>query len=208
MAAQLAHHLSHKSALALLPHATITSPIELVRREHDKHFNRWPPHINLIYPFLASPSESQPTNSHMGEQNSPCLKQHIQQRIEKAVKTIPSFRTSLSADPPGVFSHGKRSKTVWLGPTSDRAGQLQAALQAEFSECDADTRPFVPHLSIGQAASDAGAQRLGETIRAQVLEFTKTQPVLDWDVDRVFVIERKGYHDRFRVVGAIELGEM
>ena len=28
---------------------------------------------------------------------------------------------------------------------------------------------------------------------------------LDWLVDKVYVIERKGFHDRFKIVGAIEL---
>ena len=192
MATQLAPHLSYKSALALLPRAAIASPIEQVRRDHDKHFNRWPPHINLIYPFLACPSEKEP---------------HIRQRIQKAVAGVSPFSLSLSADPPGIFSHNRRSKTVWLEPTCtlDRLRQLQAALQAEFSECDADQRPFVPHLSIGQADSDDGAQRLAETIKAQVVDFTKSQPALDWDVDQVFVIERKGFHGRFGVVGAVRL---
>jgi hypothetical protein len=30
---------------------------------------------------------------------------------------------------------------------------------------------------------------------------------LDWYVDKVFVIERKGYHDRFKIIGSIDLGQ-
>ncbi|CAI6336330.1 unnamed protein product [Periconia digitata] len=205
MTAQLAPHLSHKSALVLLPSSAITSPIELVRRVHDRHFRRWPPHINLIYPFLAFPSEKQETDDAQNAA-SPQLKQHIRQRIEKALANTSPFRTSLSADPPGIFSHSKRSKTVWLRPASENFSALHAALQAEFQECDADQRPFVPHLSIGQANSDPGAQRLSETIKAHALEFTNDQPTLQWDVDQVFVIERRGFHDRFRVVGAVNIG--
>jgi hypothetical protein len=29
---------------------------------------------------------------------------------------------------------------------------------------------------------------------------------LDWFVDKVYVLERNGYHDRFKLVGSIGLG--
>jgi 2'-5' RNA ligase len=206
MAKQLPAHLAHKSALALLPPISITTPIESVRRAHDKHFARWPPHINLIYPFLASPSAM----SDEGDSSSLQLKEDIRSRIRKAVQQLEPFHVSLSADPPGQFSHSKRSRTVWLGPSTERVQQLQAALQAEFAECNADQRPFTPHLSVGQAHSDAGAQTLGDEIKRSVTDFNKddsTPAALDWYVDKVYVIERKGYKDRFKVVGYIDIGQ-
>ncbi|KAH7407036.1 2'-5' RNA ligase superfamily-domain-containing protein [Phaeosphaeria sp. MPI-PUGE-AT-0046c] len=209
MAKHLPAHLSHKSALVLLPHASITAPVEAVRRLHDKHFARWPPHINLLYPFLASPSE---TAEHGNESNPPQLKESIRVRLQKAVQSTRPFDVSLVADPPGMFSHSKRSKTVWLGPSTNKVQQLQQALQNEFSECDADKRSFTPHLSVGQANSDSDVDKLKIEIKSSIAEFVRTEegaPVaLDWTVDRVFVIERKGFHDRFKVVGSIDLIEV
>jgi 2'-5' RNA ligase len=207
MARQLPAHLSHKSALALLPPASITAPIESIRRVHDKHFQRWPPHINLLYPFLASPSEV----SAQGEGNeSPQLKDSIRTRVQQAIKSIKPFEIALSADPPGTFSHSKKSKTVWLGPSSQSVQQLQAALQVEFTECNADPRPFTPHLSVGQAHSDDHARELGDLIRNSITAFANRSegaPVaLDWYVDKVFVIERKGFHGRFEIIGSIDIG--
>ncbi|KAF2247105.1 hypothetical protein BU26DRAFT_596879 [Trematosphaeria pertusa] len=211
MAARLPPHLSHKSALALLPPSTIVAPIEAVRRVHDRHFARWPPHINLIYPFLASPSEVE--DAQQGDHPlPPHLKEGILLRVQKAVKEINPFHMSLLADSPGAFSHSKRSKTVWLDPSSDSVSQLQAALQAEFAECDANGRPFTPHLSVGQANSDAGARKLGEEIKTSISEFLGNHPTdqpiaLGWYVDTVYVLERKGFHDRFKILGAVELGK-
>lgn len=207
MARRLPAHLSHKSALALLPPSNITAPIEAVRRVHDKQFDRWPPHINLLYPFLASSSET----TEQGEASIPHLKEDIHTRIAKVTKNHEPFHVSLLADPPGVFSHSKRSKTVWLGPSTQSVQQLQAALQAEFSECNADQRAFTPHLSVGQARSEGGAESLRKEIKKSIREYlaaTKegTPLSLDWHVDKVFVIERKGYTDRFKVIGTIELG--
>ncbi|KAF2033961.1 hypothetical protein EK21DRAFT_48927, partial [Setomelanomma holmii] len=209
MAKSLATHLSHKSALCLLPPASITPPVEAVRKIHDKHFERWPPHINLLYPFLASPSE---VNANAEEGAAPHLKEDIRVRIRKAVKPFLPFHVSLQADPPGVFSHSSKSKTVWLGPSTQSVQDLQAALQAEFAECDADQRPFSPHLSVGQARSDQAAKAVGKEIKDSILKFIAEQKeedavALDWYVDQVFVIERKGYNGRFKVVGSVELGK-
>jgi 2'-5' RNA ligase len=200
-------HLSQKSALVLLPRRSISPPIEAVRRVRDKHFARWPPHINLLYPFLASPSQSaDPGDNQASLQLKPC----IRLRIQEATKALPSFHVRLRADSLGVFSHAPRRETVWLDPATQRVQQLQAALQAEFAECDADQRPYTPHLSVGQANSIKGAQQIGEEIKDSITNFLATkdgQPAsLDWLVDQVYVLERNGYHGRFKLVGSIGLG--
>jgi 2'-5' RNA ligase len=206
---RLPSHLSFKSALALLPTGAITPPIESVRCVHDAKFARWPPHINLIYPFLASPSES--TSS------GPVLKKEIQARINGVVQKTQPLIMELNADPCGVFHHSKRSKTVWLKPViaGDAVHRLQAELQAEFAECDADDRPFTPHLSMGQAKSQTGAEALMTEVKKTVSEFTSQRTsgeeklqssALQWHIDTVFVIEREGFHDRFKIVGAVKLG--
>lgn len=268
---RLPTHLSHKSALVLLPPSSIAKPIEALRRKHDKHFDRWPPHINLIYPFLASPSVSVTRRDaddnllHQGDH----LKLEIQSRIRDVAKKVQPFRIQLAADPPGYFLHGKKSATVWLNPLDDVTGQespskvvagkagfedddddanlddsdpssilslasievkkLQAELQAEFAECDAETRPFRPHLSIGQAVLDNSIDKLSQEAAEIVRDFmqeksedagqarpkiqdmsTSDEPSsarLSWNVDKVFVIERKSYTGRFKVVGVVELGE-
>lgn len=203
MALKLPAHLTYKTAIALLPPSGIALPIEAVRSVHDKNFQRWPPHINLIYPFLASPLET-------SDSNAPRLGQAIQARLEKATSSILAFQLSLDADPAGTFHHSKSSKTVWLRPVpDDNVKQLQAALQAEFAECDSDQRAFTPHLSVGQARSDKVAEQLRKEIRNKIVEFRPPQKdahaMLDWFVDKVYVIERKGFHGRFTVVGSVDL---
>jgi 2'-5' RNA ligase len=143
------------------------------------------------------------------------LKPEILSRIERALKDIRPFRIALDADPPGFFSHGEGgSKTVWLGPTTQRVQQLQAALQKEFSEVNADRRPFTPHLSIGQVKSQFRLDELRALIRKRISEYLGRSSdeealplVLDWHVDQVCVIERNGQKDRFKVVETIKLGE-
>ena len=200
--ARLPAHLTYKTALALLPPAAIAPAIESVRRVHDRHFERWPPHVNLIYPFCVSPAETADPGIR--------LKSDMRARIEAVATTFHPFRVSLSADPPGTFVHSPRSRTVWMALSSEPLQRLQAALQSEFAECDADQRPYTPHLTLGQARNDHQVHQLSEEIKHSVLsntEIHKDSPLaLDWLIDKVYVIERKGFHGRFEIVGAINLG--
>jgi 2'-5' RNA ligase len=92
---------------------------------------------------------------------------------------------------------------VWLGPTKQSVHDLQAALQSKFSECDADQRPYTPHLSLGQARDASGVAEL----EAKIQEAVDSPTALSWNVDKIFVIERKNFKDRFKIVGTIELGK-
>jgi hypothetical protein len=40
-----------QSALCIIPPEDLWEPIQHIRRERDKAFPRWMPHINLLYPF-------------------------------------------------------------------------------------------------------------------------------------------------------------
>jgi len=223
--ARLPAHLSYTSALALIPPSRIAAPIETIRRVHDKNFARWPPHINLLYPFLYLPTEPgqgqlsliETSDEGVKSLSGMQLKADIRARIQQAVKSIKPFDVTLDADSLGIFSHrsGKRSgwtsKTLWLEPSTLLIQHLQAALQAEFKECDAEKRPFTPHLSLGQAESDYAALRLREEARRVVAGSVGQEGgasgLLHWHVDKVHVITRKGYRDRFREVGSIDLGQ-
>lgn len=42
-----------KTALAIIPDAASWPTIQLLRADHDRHLRTWPPHINILYPFVA-----------------------------------------------------------------------------------------------------------------------------------------------------------
>ena len=113
-----------------------------------------------------------------------------------------------------MFAHGGRSDEDGV---SRRLVALREALQLEFAECDADPRVYVPHLPVGQASGLGDTRRLGGEVEGVVGEFAgglvgsggrdgrDGEGVLVWCVDRVFVIERMGFHDPFQIVGDVEL---
>jgi 2'-5' RNA ligase len=196
----MATHISNEYAVALLVPPRIArrfwqlcNPSASVR-EHNKHYKQWPPHINLIHPFLADPTEA--TENMPAELKRPIrkvpvvqlqkppLKLCIQDRLTKAVKSIQPFHVSLPADPTTMFSHDNPKRTAWIGPSSDLITHFQAALMAEFSECDQDKRPFTPHLSLIYA----------EPITKSVSSSMEPGSVIDWRIDKVFVIQHKASH--------------
>lgn len=164
--ASLPEHLSHKAALILLPPASIQPPIQQLRRKHDRNFRRWPPHTNLIYPFLTSPS------NRMDE-----IRLRITSAFEKLGQEMRPFSIPLRLNHASRFQHSKGKATIYLTSSDQdqiqKVKELQASLRSEFSECDADDRPFVPHLSLGQAKKTRGIAGLHEDLDIAMKEFPR-----------------------------------
>lgn len=43
---------SHKSTVCIIPPLAVQQAVQRIRCFQDKSFVRWPPHINLLYPFI------------------------------------------------------------------------------------------------------------------------------------------------------------
>jgi 2'-5' RNA ligase len=127
--------LTHHSAVVLIPPEEVWGPIQAVRREHDRQFRRWMPHVTLLYPFL--PREA------FGEA-APLL--------ERACAGIAPFRVTLREF--RGFRHRGRRCTLWLAPEPvDPLLGLFATLARAFPECAAAPKlPFEPHLSVVAAS--------------------------------------------------------
>jgi 2'-5' RNA ligase len=106
--------------------------INLVRREHDKAFERWMPHINFIFPFIPE------------DQIADAVA-----RLGPALKQIPAF--DLVLDTIGHFEQ-RDGCTVHLKPSDET--QLQrvfAAIRSALPEIPArHGGEFHPHLTVGQ----------------------------------------------------------
>lgn len=131
---------SYKSAVVIIPPETKWSIIQQIRKEIDKKYYRWMPHITLIYPFV------------------PILDLQKAKNILSAQKWS-SLLTSneLKLDEIKYFSHGNNSYTIWAEPTpSDIIHSLFRQLMILFPDFDdVDSFPggYTPHLSLGQAYS-------------------------------------------------------
>jgi len=164
------------TAVVLIPPPELWDPIQAIRRVHDKHIERWMPHITLLFPF-------HPADLFAG----------AEPEIEAAVRGLEPFRVRLAR-----FQYFAGPKTAWLEPEpGDAVRRVQSALQARFPDCDDVARfpgGFRPHLSVGQGTPDLAAK----------LQAAWTP--LEFDAREVALIRRDGPDDPFRVHRAFPLG--
>ncbi|MBI4878820.1 MAG: 2'-5' RNA ligase family protein [Planctomycetes bacterium] len=171
---------THKSALCLIPPEGTWEPIQAIREVHDRQFERWMPHVNLLYPFLPAREF---------EAQIPV--------IARAVQEIRPFLVRLAAF--SFFQHPSGGATVWLRPEpAEPLIRLQQDLERAFPELGDTSRSaggFTPHLSVGQASSAAHARRLIERLERE-------WSPLSFLADHVALIQR-GAATPFRVARRI-----
>ena len=172
----------YRSAVVVIPSADVLPTIQRIRRRYDRRFDRWMPHINLLYGFV--PEE-------YFEEAAEAIALALAQWQPFEV-TLTSFET---------FTH-RSSCTAWLRPVAqppDALHQLQAVLQQLFPQCDEQSKKsgagFTPHLSVGQfpTAQEAKAQ------------LPSWHPV-SFLVDSVALISRRG-DEPFEVRYRVHLGQ-
>jgi len=92
-------------ALCLLPPPSLAQTIDVVRAAHDKAHPRWPPHINIAFPFVDDVV--------------------VYGAIARALVDVAAFTVSLGDS--AVFGHGKCAATVVDGGACARLMRLAEA---------------------------------------------------------------------------------
>lgn len=195
----------HHTALAIVPPSDDTECwtqlTELRCRCRDKGFYRWPPHINLVYPFIDS-------------SEFPLFAERLTHSLAKTA----SFEVSLSRM--DTFG-GKNSGVCWLDPCTDKANigaknvstyetlsQLHTnvtnVLENESLDCGSvskqqPARPFRPHLTFNHSPNLAAATAI---VKAEQENWTG----LSFCVKELYLLERRQPDDQFRVVAIVPLG--
>lgn len=183
---------SFKVAVVLSPPESAWGPIQTIRRAHDAAYSRWPPHVNLLWPFAAEET---------------LLETRACERLAAVAAATRRFRVSLREF--CTFEHSSKV-VVWLRPDSQPANSvetLRAALAAAFpefvsteqhaaaaasaeSEGDAHQQ-FTAHLTVGQFPKKmAGPARRQLQSRWAPIEF---------DADCVQLLVRTGDDEPFHV---------
>jgi len=180
----------HHTTVALIPPDAAWPPIQAARwLVRDKGLWRWPPHANLLYPFVA-----------------PRRFREAAPVLAAALADIAPFEVTLSEM--RIFTH-KRSATLWLHPAAngEELQQLQAALQRAMPQCDAQTasfgNTFTPHVTVGHFADEGAALEARATIQA-----SDAWPAegVKFQVDCVIMMARDGPDAQFEPRWRLPLG--
>jgi len=131
--------LTRKTALVVIPPAESWPPIQAIREKYDRKNRRWMPHITLVYPFL--PREQFDS---------------VRRFLADACGEPPALESQLAEF--STFRHRRDNYTVWLRPEPEEPlVKLQAALCQSMQEAGGSgtSKPFQPHLSVGQVTGRA-----------------------------------------------------
>jgi 2'-5' RNA ligase len=161
-----------------IPPDHLWEPIQRLRKQHDRRYRRWMPHITLLYPF-------RPVSAF--ERVTPLL--------TRVCRTLEPFEVKLRRF--DLLFHSRRKATLYLIP--EPAGtlkELQRALLETVADCDDVTRfagGFEPRLSVGQIRSREARALCAELQAAwQPLAFTLSQVCLIWRNDPPDEVFRTG----------------
>ena len=184
--------LMHHTTVALIPPDEAWPPIQEARKlVRDKGLWRWPPHANLLYPFVA-----------------PRLFRAAAERLALAVGGVEPFDVRLREL--RIFKH-PRSATLWLHPEPSRENaliELQAALQSAIPHADQQTAghggSFTAHMTVGSFPSEEAALAAKEEIMAAAL--WDAEEGVTFTVTEVVVMARDGAEGQFEPRWRIPLG--
>ncbi|MFX0029173.1 MAG: 2'-5' RNA ligase family protein [Candidatus Hermodarchaeota archaeon] len=159
----------YNSAVVIIPPQENWAPIQEIREIHDRGYNRWMPHITLLYPFR--PKTEYPI---------------LEKEFTNICKEISPFELSLRDFK--YFSHGRQNYTIWLNPKpTNLIINLQAEILKIVPDCDDVNKyknGFKPHLSVGQIK---GKQKLLNIIP----ELQKDWREIKFLLDKVYFISRE-----------------
>jgi 2'-5' RNA ligase len=157
---------------------------------------RWPPHANLLYPFV----DIRPTNS------TDPVDLDVIERLSAACRQMEPFPCRL--DSFGAFG-GARRGVLWLYPdsrsedcSSEPVVQLQLLLEEQFPVCtdQRKTGEYNPHMTLSHFTS------LAEALAAQERLEEKWPTDLGFVVDAIYLLARRGDDGQFLRVADLELG--
>lgn len=176
---------THQTAVVIIPPNAVWQPIQEIRRQYDRHYRRWMPHINLLYPFL--PQEAFP---------------ELQPSFQNVCTNFPAFELTLSTI--RFFRHRRGNYTLWLQPEPPepliRLQQKLLDIVPECADVSRHTGGYTPHLSIGQAAGKEALQQLLD-------ELSPSWKPLAFSVDCIYFIRRDNPpNDIFQIAQRISLG--
>ena len=200
---------SHCITICLVPSPSATKvwdQLTAVRREcRDPGFYRWPPHANIVYPFLEPIYDE----SESKDDQRINFRNEIAMHLSKAAMQCEPFDVTLNSF--GTFGGNQRG-VLWAYPMSKYTQprdndddepliNLHGLLEQQFPICNEQRKSgaFHPHITLSHYATNADALAAKEKIESG------WEPV-SFRAHEIYLLERKGDDGQFKISATISLG--
>ncbi|KAL0944181.1 endonuclease exonuclease phosphatase [Colletotrichum truncatum] len=167
---------NHDTAICLIPPDELCHSVNRLRFDNDKAYSKWPPHVNLIYPFIRSTSKDDLL------QNCSAIVSCLKARTGSS-EPAP---LSICLDSPGLFSHRKGSTLFLCDKNEDNVSRL-ALLRDTILAAIGETRsgPYNMHMTIAQCEDTSPSSKL-----EFLLEKLRRLPPVAWHASQLVVLTR------------------
>ena len=202
----------HTSTVCMVPPESAVFAWEQLSKARlqlrDPGFYRWPPHANLLYPFVNLSTKT--VVSGKDEINGAKLRlEYCLEKLGEAASQCSPFNVTL--DTLGTFG-GKKRGVLWMYPKSFREDslstanepliELQGYLQEVFPYCNDQQKiagVYNPHITLTHCANVDDAEELKKDIENWWKPIT-------FPCSEIYLLERSGDSGQFKILAIIKLG--
>ncbi|KAI1367322.1 hypothetical protein F5Y08DRAFT_74838 [Xylaria arbuscula] len=179
---------SYDTALCIIPPKRFWPLLNDLRSLYDKAYEKWPPHINLVYPYVQI-------------ENVP----KACERIASAASKVNLHPVRIRLNAADAFCH-KRDNTIFIcDKDEERVARLHDLRQAILKALDHPSKGgYRMHMTIGQSQELDSAHKF-------LLEKASLLPAVEWTVDKLYVMARErmtidgSAFSQMRIMGTIDL---
>jgi len=207
---------SHCYTICMVPPSSATQAWEeltAIRKQcRDPGFYRWPPHANILYPFLEPKYDNESEESKDAQRTT--FRNEMAIQLSKAAERCEPFDVTI--DTFGTFG-GKQRGVLWAYPRSEYIQStttnnndkeleplhhLHHVLEEQFPMCKDQRKggEFNPHMTISHYVNNDAALAAKEEIESN------WKP-LSFHVPEIYLLERKGDDGQFKIAATIPLGK-
>ncbi|KAH6631697.1 hypothetical protein F5144DRAFT_648792 [Chaetomium tenue] len=172
---------SHETALALLPPTPLHPRLDRLRALYDAAYPKWPPHLNLVYPFVRPdrlPEAADLVGAALASSSSFSSSSSVEGGVEVCLGQV------------GVFERKRgEASTVFLEDADEtrreRVRGLRETVLAALGGSGATGRPYRMHLTMAQSEDVDGAAH------KFLVEKIGLLPPVEWQAAELAVLVRE-----------------
>ncbi|KAK3688181.1 hypothetical protein B0T22DRAFT_147508 [Podospora appendiculata] len=162
---------SHDTALCIVPPKGVWPSVDRLRSLYDKAYEKWPPHVNLVYPFVRPEDLLEATD-------------RIRSVLQ--VRQLNDNEIQLSLDTPGVFTQ-RHGNTLFIHDGDDRHQSQLTRLRRDILRAlgHRQANNYQMHMTVAQS------EQATSSAHNFLVDKVGSLPPLAWDVSQLYILVRE-----------------